>query len=231
MSWPIDAGWYSFTFISTAYEPDMIYAVPLTSLSPSSFLFALVPFSSLLSLSYLLLLLFCVSPCLHLFFALCLTSSAFSQFNPPLSSPPHPSAPTSTLCRALCPMGIRVAKQTTSATARRGKLMRRSSWQTMWGHTVKCLNNWGKVLPCSSCPCQCRPLGSVQWTLEICSLLDCCNVIFRLPAVITVALELQIQLWKELFFVWDKLIGAVILLTSSALFLCSTWNIKKWAVP
>lgn len=46
-SWPIDAGWYSSTFISAAYEPDMIYAVPLTSLSPSSVLPALTRSSSL----------------------------------------------------------------------------------------------------------------------------------------------------------------------------------------
>lgn len=33
---PVDVGDYSSTFISAAYEPDMIYAVPLTSLAPSS---------------------------------------------------------------------------------------------------------------------------------------------------------------------------------------------------
>lgn len=170
VSWPIDAGWYSFTFISTAYEPDMIYAVPLTSLSPSSFLFALIPFSSLLNPSYLLLLLFCVSPCtpllcslLHL---LCLFSIQCLLLLPFLI----PLLPLSSLCRALCPMGIRVARRTTSAMARRGKLMTRSSWQTMWEKIVKCLTNWGKVLPSSTSPCQCRPLGSIQWTLEICSL-------------------------------------------------------------
>ncbi len=111
VSRPIDAGWYSFTFISAAYEPDVIYAVSLTSLSPSSVLSALTPFSSL-------------------------------HTPPPLCvSPPHPSAlPLSPLCRALCPMGIRVAQQTTSATARRGKLMRRSSWQTTWGPFITLLN-------------------------------------------------------------------------------------------
>lgn len=33
---PVGVGGYSSTFISAAYEPDMIYAVPLTSLAPSS---------------------------------------------------------------------------------------------------------------------------------------------------------------------------------------------------
>lgn len=85
---PVDVGGYSSTFISAAYEPDMIYAVPLTSLAPSS-----------------------------------LTSSSSSSL-PPLFSLPCSLSP---LCRALYLMGIRVARQTTSATARRGKLMRRSS--------------------------------------------------------------------------------------------------------
>lgn len=94
---------------------------------------------------------------LHLPFALCLALSfLFFHFNLP---------PLLPLCRALCPMGIRVAQQTTSATARRGKLMRRSSWQTMWGcfhNTVKCLNNWRAVSPNSSAsPRQIRPLVSV----------------------------------------------------------------------
>lgn len=105
VSSPIDASWYSFTFISAAHEPEMIYAVPLTSLSPSP----LAPASSLLSPPSPL----CV-PAAHL--------------------PSSPLCfPLSPLRRALCPMGIRVAQQTTSAMARRGKLMRRSSWRTMWG--------------------------------------------------------------------------------------------------
>lgn len=51
-----------------------------------------------------------------------------SPFDPGLLSFLHPP-----LCRALCPTGIRGVQQTTSATARRGKRMRRSSWPTMWG--------------------------------------------------------------------------------------------------
>lgn len=86
------------------YEPDMIYAVPLTSLSPSS----LTRLSSLLSAS---------------------------------SPPPHPfCSPLASLHRALCPMGIRDARLTTSATARRGKPMRRSSWLTMWDTFRSLLN-------------------------------------------------------------------------------------------
>lgn len=84
VSWPIDVVWYSFTFISAAYEPDMIYAVPLTSLSPSSILSALTPFSSLLCPSFLLLfLLLCFLP---------YSMISLSQCNSPLSSPPHPPA-------------------------------------------------------------------------------------------------------------------------------------------
>lgn len=76
-------------------------------------------------------------PRTHLPLAPCLSVSIPSSL---------PSLPP--LRRALCPMGIRVAQQTTSATARRGKLMRRSSWQTMWGRfhsALKCLSNCKKV--------------------------------------------------------------------------------------
>lgn len=128
LSRPIDAAWYSSTFISAAYEPDMIYAVPLTSLSPSSF----THISPLLCP-----LTFISSSSLHFPPARCLSVSIPSSL---------PSLPP--LRRALCPMGIRVAQQTTSATARRGKLMRRSSWQTMWGrfhNALKCLSNCKKV--------------------------------------------------------------------------------------
>lgn len=95
----VDVGGYSSTFISGAYEPDMIYAVPLTSLAQSS-----------------------------------ITSSSLCPPSSPLCSP-------SLLCRALYLTGIRVARQTTSATARRGKPMKRSSWQTMWGFSYKLWNN------------------------------------------------------------------------------------------
>lgn len=129
VSRPIDAGWYSFTFISAAYEPDMIYAVPLTSLSPSSSLSSLTPFFHSFPSSPLPLY-----PPAHLLIFALLSCSFFSH--------PLPSSPLSvSLYRALCPTGIRVAQQTTSATARRGKLMRRSSWPTMWVCTFITLLN------------------------------------------------------------------------------------------
>lgn len=53
---------------------------------------------------------------------------------------PHHLALSLSSCRALCPMGIRVGRQNTSATARRGKLRRRSSWPTMWGSFSTLLN-------------------------------------------------------------------------------------------
>lgn len=143
---PIDAAWYSFTFISAAYEPDMIYAVPLTSLSPSSVLSACTPFF----LTPLLLLLF-VPPC-----------------TPPPCSPLL-SSPLSPLCRALCPMGIRVAQQTTSATARRGKLMRRSSWRTMWGTFISPLNVWVTEVSPQLCQSLSRKTSGVH-PVESCSL-------------------------------------------------------------
>lgn len=135
LSRPIDAAWYSFTFISAAYEPDMIYAVPLTSLSPSSFA------PSRIFLHCSVLLTFISSSSLHL-------PAHTSPSLPASLSQFHPLCPLPPLRRALCPMGIRVAQQTTSATARRGKLMRRSSWQTMWGRfhsALKCLSNCKKV--------------------------------------------------------------------------------------
>lgn len=101
------------------------------------FLRALTNISPLLCPSYLHLLLFFAPPRTHLPLAPCLSVSIPSSL---------PSLPP--LRRALCPMGIRVAQQTTSATARRGKLMRRSSWQTMWGRfhsALKCLSNCKKV--------------------------------------------------------------------------------------
>lgn len=61
---PVDAAWYSFTFISAAHEPDMIYALPLTSLSPFSSLSTLTPFLLLLCTSLLRLLLYII-PRLH----------------------------------------------------------------------------------------------------------------------------------------------------------------------
>lgn len=144
--WQIDGDRYSFTFISAAYAPDVIYAVPLTSLSPSSFLSSL----ALFFLTHLPFLPSFPPLCIPVHTSLLLLTALtlFSIQSSPLLLPPSSLCSLSPLCRVLCPMGIRVVQQTTSATARRGKLMRRSSWQTTWGcfrKTVKCLSNWGKV--------------------------------------------------------------------------------------
>lgn len=143
VGWPVDAAWYSSTFIAAAHEPEMIYALPLTSLSPSSSPSTLTSFSPLPVLPpFITSSPIPPSPFFHLLVYKCSLFLLLCS-----NSPPSP------LYRVPCPTEIRVAQQTTSATARRGKLKRRSSWQTMWGHfhnTLKCLSYCRKVLPNSS---------------------------------------------------------------------------------
>lgn len=107
--------------------PDMIYAVPLASLSPPSSLSALTPYFFFHAFRPSFCSLCPCEPAPFLFASLCCNLFLLLTPPPPLFL---------FLCRALCPMGIRVAQQNTSVMARRGKLMRRSSWPTMWGTLI-----------------------------------------------------------------------------------------------
>lgn len=85
VSQPIDGGWYSLTFISAACEPGVIYAAPLTSLSPSSspspfFLHSFLPSFASLCPHATLSSLLTSHP-------LCLTVLLFFFFSPPLCLP------------------------------------------------------------------------------------------------------------------------------------------------
>ena len=159
VSRPIDAAWYSFTFISAAYEPDMIYAVPLTSLSPSSSLSALTPFfHSFIPSSRL------CAP-LHTF-DLCLTVLLFLFSPSPLLTP---------LCLALQSSLSNGDKGRPADYLSNGKKRKADEKEFMtdyvshFHNTVKCLSNWRKVSPNSACPHQIKPVVSELWTLETCS--------------------------------------------------------------